>query len=173
MISKGILFRTRVYLAGNIESCRDSSWRERITKRLNKLGIISLDPTKQVFTNQVLENQERKKKLLKWRKYECYFLVHDFMKAVIQKDLRQIDICDFVIVNLDYTKFTAGTLHEIIEGNRQRKPLLFLVKNKNKMPLWIIGLCNMNFVFEGEDKLISYLEEVNLGKKVLDNKYWK
>ena len=173
MINKGILYRTRVYLAGNIENCSNPNWRVNLKKKLNKLGIICLDPTQQVFREQIKETEETKKKLLKARKNGDYITVHNFMAQVVQKDCRQIDISDWVIINLDYTKFTAGTITEITIASAQKKPMLFLVKKKNKMPLWLVGLCNMNYVFESEGELINLLKQINDGKHKIDPKYWK
>ena len=173
MKNNGVLYRTRVYLAGNIENSNDLGWRDKIAKKLTKLNIIVLDPTKKVFREQVQETEEIKKNLIWARNHERYDFVHDFMKGVIQKDLRQIDICDFVIIKLDYKKFTAGTMTEITIASGQRKPLLFLVSSKKKMPLWLVGLCNMRYVFEKEEDLIDLLKKLNNGEYKPDTKYWK
>lgn len=171
--NKGILYRTRVYLAGNIENCDNLEWRVKISKKLKRLGIVILDPTRKVFIDQVKENEKTRCELMWQRNDENYDYVHDFMKAVIQKDLRQIDICDFLIIKLDYNKFTAGTMSEITIASSQRKPLLFLVNSKRDIPLWLVGLCNMKYVFEEEEDLMAYLRRINNEKEKLDPKYWK
>ena len=173
MKNKGILYKTRVYLAGNIENCDNLEWRAKISQKLKRLGIVILNPTKKVFLDQVQETEKTRCDLIWERSQGNYKFVHDFMKEVIRKDLRQIDLCDFTIINLDYDKPSFGTIHEIVKASEQRKPLLFLIKDKKRMPLWIIGLINMDFCFESDEELMDYLKNINSGKEKLDPKYWK
>ena len=169
-----ILKNTICYLAGNLEHTKDAeNWRNRLSIDLSNLGIKVLDPTKQMFLGQAAETQEMRDQLKRWREEENFSAVHDFMKEVIRRDLRAVDISTFLVCRLEPDKPTFGTVHEIAVAATQRKPILFILNDRKKMPLWLIGLVNMDYVFESEEALFRYLINVNLGIEKLDTKYWK
>lgn len=169
-----ILNKTKCYLGGNLENTDDCiNWREKITKELNSMGVICLDPTKQILTEQVTETEEDRIMLKNWRENCQFDKIHAFMKNVIRRDLRAIDFSYFMIFKLEPTKPTWGTVHEIVVSVQQRKPILILINDKRQMPLWLIGLVNMNYVFEKMEDLISYLKKLDSGEERMDAKYWK
>lgn len=169
-----ILKQTTCYLAGNLEHTGDAEgWRDRLTKELNKLDVKVLDPTKQMFLGQIAETEEIREQLKTWRENEQFSLIHDFMKEAIRRDLRAVDLSTFVICRLEPEKPTFGTITEITVAAMQRKPLLFILKDRKKMPLWLIGMVNMDFVFNSEEDLLTYLRAANDGLIGLDTKYWK
>lgn len=168
------LNNTTVYLAGALENAVDGeSWRNRLYPQLENLGVQVLDPTKQMFLGQEAETPEIREQLKIWRKNGQFSLIHDFMKEVIRRDLRAVDISTFLICKLEPDIASFGTIHEVVVAATQRKPLLFILEDKKKMPLWLIGMVNMDFVFPSETALIYYLHAVNNGIEKLDTKYWK
>lgn len=169
-----ILNQTTCYLAGNLQHTDDAEgWRDRLTSELNKLNVKVLDPTKQMFLGQEAETEEIREQLKAWREEENFPAIHDFMKEAIRRDLRAVDLSTFVICRLEPEKPTFGTITEITVAAMQRKPLLFILKDRKKMPLWLIGMVNMDFVFNSEEGLLMYLKLANDGLTKLDTKYWK
>jgi nucleoside 2-deoxyribosyltransferase len=169
-----ILDNTITYLCGNLECTEDAEdWRARLGSELNKLNIQVLDPTKQMFLGQKSETQEMRDELKAWREEENFAAIHDFMKDIIRRDLRAVDLSTFLICKLEPERPTFGTVTEITIAAMQRKPLLFILKDKKKMPLWLIGMVNMDFVFDSEEGLLAYLKLANDGLIKLDTKYWK
>jgi hypothetical protein len=169
-----ILKKTTCYLAGNLENTSDAEdWRNRFAKKLSLLGVTALDPTKKMFLDQLEETEEVRNELKKWRETGQFDKLHSFMKDIIRRDLRAVDISTFCIFKLEPSKPSYGTIHELVIASQQRKPLLFLIDDIKQMPLWLIGLVNMNYVFQNEEDLFIYLNLVNENKIALDTKYWK
>lgn len=169
-----ILNNTVSYLCGNLEHTNDAEgWRDRLSVELKKMGVNVLDPTKQIFLGQKAETQEVRDQLKTWREEENFSEIHNFMKEIIRRDLRAVDISTFLICRLEPDKPTWGTTHEITVASDQRKPILFILKDKKTMPLWLIGMVNMDYVFPSEEALLWYLKAVHNGIEKLDTKYWK
>ena len=127
---------TYCYLGGNLENTDDAEgWRKILSSHLKSLGVVCLDPTKQMFKNQCAESEDVRKQLKQWRGNCEYEKISDFMKAVIRRDLRAIDISTFTIFKLEPEKPTWGTVHEIVLASQQRKPILILIDEIQKMPL--------------------------------------
>ncbi len=167
------LNKTKCYLASPLENTNNLDWRSIITKEFNKLGIVCLDPTIPVFENQVYESAEDREMLKEKRAIGDFKFLHEYMVQVIRKDLREIDIADFIIVNLEPSKPTYGTIHEIVVSSQQRKPIICIVPDRKSMPLWLIGLLNMDFVFESIEEVVNYINAVDSGAVEIDSKYWK
>jgi len=169
------LKNTECYLAGNLENTDDAvSWRENATTVLKELGIVSLNPRIQCFTNQLNEDQESADFLKGLLAKGEHHTVKDFMQKIIRRDLRMVDRADFIIVNLEPKLPTYGTTHEIVVASLQRKPILLRMDDKSKLPLWYCGLLDMSLVFEKWDDLYHYIRYVNdCNPQELDGKYWK
>jgi len=169
-----LLKNTIVYLAGALENATDGeSWRNRLAPQLENLGVKVLDPTKQMFFAQSAETPEIREQLKIWRQEGNFSAIHDFMKEVIRRDLRAVDISTFIVCKLEPDIPSFGTIHEVVVAATQRKPLLFILEDKKKMPLWLIGMVNMDYVFDSEWGLLTYLKLANDGLIKLDTKYWK
>lgn len=164
----------KVYLAGNIEFTSGAiSWREKMANSLKELRVKVLDPTKPCLIDQTKEDDENKKKLVNWRQKGEVKKVQEFMKGVVRRDLRLVDVSDFVIFRLEPTKPTFGTIHELVVALQQRKPCLILVPDKKKLPLWLFGIIDFDLVFEKEKDLLDYLRRIHYGYKEVDTKYWR
>ena len=171
---QNILNNTTYYAAGNLENTEDAeNWRDSLAKELAIFGIKCLDPTKKMFRGQVQESEETRQLLKKWRREGRFDLISPFMKEIIRKDLRAVDISTFVVVKLEPSRPSFGTIHELVISSQQKKPILILINDRKQMPLWLTGLLDMNFVFETQEELINYLKRVNSGEEKIDQKYWK
>lgn len=173
-MKKNLLFRTKTYFIGNLEFTDDwCSWRDSLSKHLSKIGIICLDPTKECFVNQIFESQDAQERLKSARSIGNLAFVKHYMKEVIRKDLRMVDVSDFLIFRITPDKPTFGSVHEFVHGCHARKPILILIEDKKTIPLWIAGLVDINLIFETEDELVKYLLDVDSGRQEIDHKYWK
>lgn len=169
-----ILNKSYCYLGGNLENTEDALlWRQKLTEKLSKIGVKCLDPTTKMFQDQIAETEEERMKVKAWRENGEFDKVHIFMKEVIRRDLRAVDLAYFTIFKLEPSKPTWGTVHEIVLASQQRKPVLLLIDNKKNTPIWLMGMINMDFVFESIDELIDYLERIDTGLEPIDSKYWK
>ncbi len=161
---KGILYGTRVYLAGNIENSNDfKSWRDIIAARLKKLGIISLDPTKEVFIKSFKEDVDYRNQLLKLRENKQFDELTAIMKKIVSKDLRMVDVSDFTIFYIEPDCPTYGTTHELVNAAMDRKPILMVISDKRKLPLWYFRYVKAEHLFESIEELYDYIAAINDG----------
>lgn len=168
------LKNTLCYLAGNLESTEDAeNWRNDFSQELSKLGVKSLDPTKPMFCEQFNESDEMRQNFKQMRKDGKFKELHQIMQQIIRRDLRAVDLSTFMIVKLEPNRPSFGTIHEIVVASTQRKPMFFLIDKKENMPLWLIGLVNMDLVFENKSALFNILRDIDCGNIAMDNKYWK
>lgn len=171
------LNKIRVYLAGNMESVPDFiSWRDEITIELKKLGIICLDPSKEVFINTLPESLDFRDKLIKMRESNTpgeFEMMQEYMKGIVQKDLRMVDLADFIICFLTPESPTFGTTHELINAAQDRKPILFILKDWRKIPLWLARYCRKPEIFPDIESLMSYLIGVHKNRIEVDSIRWK
>lgn len=170
----GLLNRTRVYLAGNLENSSDTTnWREHIEEELSKIGIICFNPMKKNFVTDTAEDDGFRNSLIKRRDAGDWKTVHDFMKGCIQKDLRLIDISDYVIFKFEFDKPTYGTLHEFFMAHIQKKPVFVIAEHKNKVPLWLVGLLPEKYIYESVDSTIDMIKNIDSGKVKGDSSRWR
>lgn len=164
----------RVYLGGNIENSIDPyGWRNELTSELSKLGIICLDPTKNILENHPQETEYFKNNLRQLREKRQWKKIKKLIEPIISRDLRAIDISDVIIFRLEPDKPTWGTVHELVVSLNQKKPVLILIDDMKRFPIWFAGLINMNMVFEKIENLIKYFCNINNGTVIPDPHYWK
>lgn len=146
----------RCYLAGPIEYMpKDYNGfdKNELIDFLENLGIKVIDPKKLKFQG-VSEISNR----------DELFKNHDFqeirrqMKIIVRKDLRAVDISDFIIAFLPKGVKTTGTVHEIIQADSQQKPVLLLCpEGIENIPAWYFGIIPLEYMFSSLDKLKDYL----------------
>jgi nucleoside 2-deoxyribosyltransferase len=160
-----------------MESMADfESWRDKITIGLKRLGIICLDPTKETFCNTSAESMDVRDKLIKMRESGIdgdYEKVQKVMTAIVRKDLRLVDISDFIICFLTPESPTYGTTHELVNAAMDKKPILFVMRDWKKVPLWLLRYVNKKDIFPDIDSILNYLSDINDNKIVLDEAKWK
>jgi nucleoside 2-deoxyribosyltransferase len=173
---KNYLTGKRVYLSGSMHSLKDSgvSWREEITPRLEKLGIIVSDPCKKTTLPQngkdeIGADKEKFKKIIldqNWKK-----LKEDFWE-IVRTDLREVDKCDFVIFCYDPLSPTVGTIHELVVATFEKKVIL-LKYDKSQLDHfnpWIATFVKEHHFFHDWDDMFMHLKHVDDG--VRDTSLW-
>lgn len=163
-----------VYLAGPIHAVDDDGigWRNMITPILKKkFKIVVDDPCKKTI-NGKNEVKDDKKELIDLIKNKEFSKVKEKFWWIVRKDLRSVDKADFLIAVYDPCVHSVGTIHEIIEAHRQRKPVLlwYDIKKVEKFNPWILTFTKENMIFTEWEDLFSYLGEVNKGH--FDTSYW-
>ena len=163
------------YLAGPIDFSDDLgvSFRKKLilTAKHKGLGIKFLDPTDKleglqadVGDEQSIINDYRKKR--SWNKLSA------LMKKIVRVDLRQIDLADFVIVFIDTQIHMCGSYHELVEADRQKKPVLTIIKQgKENCPSWLFGTIDHNLMFSSIEECVEYLYKVDQELITLDDRW--
>lgn len=169
-----LLKNSWTYLVGNLEYTEDGhQWREQVANNLSSLGVKCFDPNKEHFVNQPSEDQKTRNKLKEARAAGNWDFVCKEMRAIVRRDLRYVDSSNFIICRLEPQLPTFGTTWELCEAARQRKPVLFYLKDKTEFPMWFAGIFNMDLVFENWPQMFSYLIKIDRGDIYADPKYWK
>lgn len=154
------------YLCGSIQSAQDggASWRDKVTPKLESLGIDVLNPCKsecnKEFGQTILESREQIRKFKRAGNFEAF---DKHMGTVIQDDLRQVNECNFVVVywNQDYRH--GGTIHEIVEAWQKHIPIYCVnydpLTGDKEMNDWILALIRQNGqMFENFSQMIDFIE---------------
>lgn len=171
---RGLLYKTRVYLGGNLEnSTEDFEWRQKVEDEFNKIGITCLTPIKKCFIGYCEETYQDRERLKKERSEGNFDYINDYMGDIIGKDLRCVDLVDFFLFVLEPDKPTYGTTHEIVLASEQKKPIYVIVPNKNQMPLWLLGLIPPECVYDDLDNVIQIIKDIDSRKININKKYWK
>jgi nucleoside 2-deoxyribosyltransferase len=173
---KRILRGTKVYLAGNLEYATESharGWRDYLAEELKKIEIKTLDPTTVVFEGQPHETEEVREWLKLAREEERYDEVVNYMVPVVQKDLRQIDLSDFIIFNISVDSPTFGTIHELVIAIQQKKPVFICVGDKKKTPLWLLGIVPHHYFYNSVDEILEKIKQINSGEEEIDSARWR
>lgn len=161
---KSRLENMRVYLSGNCENAVDNGadWRRKITPRLDALGLTIFDPVHSNIDLSWGMHKDKQfdyvKKLRDEHKYEELSLK---MKEVVKVDLRLVDCSDIIIVHLDASKSTTGTIDEIVTACNQKKPVYLCSKQgMQSIPIWLFGRIPYNYIFETLDEIIDGLNSI-------------
>lgn len=173
---KQILQGTRVYLAGNLEYNTEENarnWRDFLAEELGILGIKTLDPTLVVFEGQPHETEEVRQWLKDARQEEKFDEVVNYMIPVVQKDLRQIDLSDFIIFNICVDAPTFGTIHELVIAIQQKKPVFISVGDKKKVPLWLLGIVPHRYFYNNVEEILEKIKQINSGEEEIDSDRWR
>lgn len=171
--SKNILGGTKTYLAGNLEFSKDASnWRDLIELQLSQINITCLSPIKVTFENQKEESEQDREGLKAMRERGDWDGVTTYMKGVIKKDLRLIDLSDFVIFNFEFEKPTFGTMHELVVAEQQRKPMFITCQDLKTVPLWVMGLINKKYFYPSVSHIINSIKAINSGECEIDDNRW-
>lgn len=119
----------RCYLCGAMDRAKDRGvgWREYIKSQLSDLGIVWADPCRKP-TKIADESAESHQRLAEAKGRGDFDYVRDSIKLIRCVDLRLTDITDFMIVNIDTTVYAFGTIEEISNANRQKKPIIVHVE---------------------------------------------
>lgn len=156
----------RCYLSYPIEYTEDKESLDKIifsiTNFLSVWAKVKVIDPRKIRHNDVSEIEDRKK-LFEEKDYEE---IHRQMKIIVRKDLRCVDISDFLIVILPKGIRTTGAIHESTVADWEKKPvLLFCPQGIEHIPLWLFGVFHPKYMFSEIDHLFEYLKEIDSGKK--------
>jgi nucleoside 2-deoxyribosyltransferase len=133
----------RCYLAGTIEKSKDDGvgWRRQASAALNNLGVVVLDPTNRpcrlTYATSTSEEQAFLKRLRQERNFD---VVAKCAQEIVHQDLRMVDVADFLVVRIDASVPTVGTIDEFATASNQKKPIfLSCEQGIIGMPLWMFG----------------------------------
>lgn len=156
------LKHTRIYLAGAMEkdATNGVEWRQTLMRELADLEIYWLDPT-QKPTDIGRETLETKQELIEARLAGDYDAVHKLMRIIRCVDLRMCDISDCIIINLDPDIPTYGSMEEVVQSNRQKKPIILRVEGgKERTPLWLLAMIPHQLIFSTWEEVHHYLRHI-------------
>lgn len=152
----------RGYLCGAMDRVQDGGveWREYLRSQLIDLKILWLDPTDKPINIGVedLENRQHRHRCKQAGDFEA---VRQEMKQIRSVDLRMVDICDFMVVNLDMNVHACGTYEELFWANRMKKPCLVRVaQGKRDCPDWLFGTLPHQLIFSTWEEVTAYLRHI-------------
>ena len=164
-----------VYLAGSIEHSADNGmgWREEFKQKSKLMGLnlAFLDPTHKP-SNLTSETNKEKLFWMDLRNSEKYDELTSFVKNTRRIDLRMVDLSSFVIAYIDPDVPSVGTTDEIIIAERQKKPVLAIIKRgKKKANLWHFAIIKHREMFDTIDECLDYLKLINSGNITPDNRW--
>lgn len=161
----------RTYLAGPIEHVSQeeaTAWRSEIAPRLREFGVRIFDPCLSPEEDVAVQRRY----ITELKKARRFDALRYKMKKVVRQDLRCIDLVDFVIVHLPPGVQSSGTLHELIEADREHKPTLLVCEDLVALPDWLFGILPTHYMFESFDLLFDYLSLVDSGY-IQDDMRWQ
>lgn len=142
------------YLCGPVQFVEDDSyitWRDELTKWLEKRGHAVLDPTKK---NQELSPQEINELIGSGNIDKVRDVIRDI---VIEPDIRLVQEADGIIAYLD-RRDTAGSITEIFLAYEENKPVLVVYTIPRKKWFgWVIGMSTK--IFTSFTDLKDYIED--------------
>jgi len=174
-MNKSILDGAVVYLGGPIDRAFDDglAWRIAIKKDFEAKGIqlVCLDPTNK-FVGIKGEVGEEKIEQQILREKEDWHGLKELVKPIVRMDLRMVDLCDILIAKIDVNVHMCGTYHEIVVAIQEKKPILLIIEGgKKNCPGWLFGVIDHEFMFDSIEECLNYLDQVNRGETILDDKW--
>jgi hypothetical protein len=175
MKKNGKLDGAIAYLAGPIESVSDNGviWRKEFIDKKNKynLPIRVIDPTNK-HSKDFEEIGNWRTHLRKLKKDGNFDEVTNEVKKIRRWDLRAIDYASLVVVKINKSIPTWGTIDEIVVAERQQKPVLAIVDGGAKnCPDWLFAIIRHKEMFSSVSECINYLKDINDGKILMDNRW--
>jgi nucleoside 2-deoxyribosyltransferase len=153
--------KIKCYLAGPIDRSPDLgiTWRKKISKFLNKINIEVNDPMLK-STEKGREDLESRKLRHDCKKRKDYNLLRAIMKDIRREDLKLVRQSDIVIVNIDTSIYSCGTLEEVFLAKKLNKKIFMRVKQgKINTPDWLFAIVDHEFIFSTWKELQNFLEK--------------
>jgi hypothetical protein len=176
MISK--LKDVRVYLGGPMDRVPDSgrTWRQEITPFLEGLGMVVMDPTNKKLRGGLhipSEALTEEKNLVEiFRSNRDWDGLSNYMRLLRHIDLRMVDICDIMIVQILPEVHSCGTYEELFWANRSKKPICIVVDGgKENVPNWLFGTLPYRYFFSCLEDLRVYLRMISKGAIEMDKRW--
>lgn len=173
-MSPNLLAGSRVYLCGNMEFGNGEGWRNRAKAELQAMGVKVFDPYHKPFVNEIHENDEIRKGMKTAMLEGRYEYVAQWVKEVRRDDLRQVDISDFLIVNIVPHIPSWGTPEELYWGNRMKKPIFVSIEGgKGLCPIWLMGTLPHEYIYSNIDEVMNVIKRIDSGEQPMDNGRWR
>jgi hypothetical protein len=135
-------------------------WRRTLRKETKDLGILWLDPTRKPI-NVGVENDASRLQRRRNKQEERWADLIAEMKPIRCVDLRMVDVCDFLVVNLDMDIHACGTYEEIFLANRQKKPVfLHIEQGKRATPDWLFATLPHKYFHSSWGALQAHIRHV-------------
>ena len=153
------------YLAGPIEQDTDDGgqkWRDVITPALDSAGISVQDPCKTEPLATGMDVVTAQDQFNRWIKGGRYDLFSEKFELVVQKDMRMVRRSDFIIVHLFPDIGTTGTIHEMAEAWRLKKPIYLIYYGAvSSLSKWALFLTTDSGgkVFPNKKQLTDFIVE--------------
>ncbi len=170
----GILNRTKTYLVGHMEYANGEDWRKYVEKELNKIGIITFNPYKKPFINDMEEGDDFRKKLKGEMARGNFDFVQDKMRQIRIYDLNLVDRSDFIIAHIIPNVASWGSAEELVTAVRMKKPTFISIQGgKENAPLWLLGMFPYKYFYNSVEEIVNVLHRVNSGEKEIDSDRWR
>jgi hypothetical protein len=173
-MSSNHLWKTKTYLVGHMQYADGSSWRDKLTPELEKMGVTVFNPYKKPFIKDVQEGAEVRAKLEEAKQAGNYdFLCQKFREIRIF-DLNLVDRSDFIISHIEPKVASWGSAEELVTAVRMKKPIFLSVEGgKAACPLWIFGMIPHKYIYNNIEEILETLRRIDSGEKELDSNRWR
>ena len=171
----------RCFVSGPIDRVDDDGvgWRndiKRICKERN-INIEFLDPCdKPEHLGQEIGDEKKRMEELKSGGPEMWLEAQREVKKFKRIDYRMVDMCDFYIIYIDINVHMCGSYFENKVAEEERKPIFVILADhmeKKDLPTWLVDLVNYDEMFESVEECVNYLDEMNNGKIIIDDRWIK
>lgn len=133
-----------------------SEAKKKLSDFFNQTSVTLIDP-KNISSKGISEID-----LTILRDRHNYEEVRRIMKAIVRKDLRAVDLSDFIVAFLPVQIKTTGTTHEIIQADDQKKPTLLICPSGiQDIPAWFFGIIPLEYMFSSVEDAIEYLKSID------------
>jgi hypothetical protein len=161
------------YLSGPMEDAKDMGveWRRKIIKLFKENGvyIACIDPTNKPVEDKFEEDVTRNKRL---KEQESWDELVAYVKAFRRKDLRFVDLSDFIIALVDPKIHLCGTYNEIFEAERQKKPRFAIIDGGLKnLPSWLFAVFPLSCIFSSVEECVEHIRKLNSGELPLNDNW--
>jgi hypothetical protein len=148
------------------------NWREYVKEQLADLKIYWFDPCNKP-TDDFIEDDTTHELLRSSKAMGRFDFVREMVKPIRCFDLRMSDVSDFLIVHLDNTIPAFGTIEEISNANREKKPILVHVEQGAKTASsWLFAMIPPCMVFSTWEDLFAYVRHIATDEKIERMNRW-
>jgi hypothetical protein len=172
-VSNDLLDKAICYLAGPMTFAPDIGvgWRRSLIKQSHQrgIGLNFLDPTNKIKGMKVQDEKELNDK---YRREQKWDKLTDHVHAYRREDLRSVDYCDLLIINVDTDIHMCGSYDEVYNAEREHKPRLAIVKGGPAgAPDWLFDVVDWREMFPSVEACVDYLDRINSGEVELDDRW--
>jgi len=172
-----------VYLCGPIDAADDGGkgWREEYVQKLIEIGFNKeqiFNPCKKPISHQLFNFDNEQELMHEAKSKEDWDELCNIVDQIAHIDLRLVDYSGLVIANFPLDKNgnrvpTYGSMHEIVEARRQKKPVFVIWPGgKKTCSGWLMWLVGHKNVFETIEECIECLKKISNGETPYNAKDW-